>query len=47
MDENLAIKDEKKCNVDENFWRVENFFPVRQIKIWKNMENNDEKTEKI
>lgn len=47
MDENLAIKDEKKCNVDEKFLSVENFFPVRQIKIWKNMENNDEKTEKI
>lgn len=47
MDENLAIKDEKKCNVDEKFLSVENFFPVRQIKICKNMENNDEKTEKI
>ena len=41
MDENLVIKDEKKCNGDEKF------FPVRQIKIQKNMENNDEKTEKI
>lgn len=47
MDENLVIKDEKKCNVDEKFLSVENFFPVRQIKIQKNMENNDEKTEKI